>query len=385
MTTFIDMHVLQTVPSSNLNRDDTGSPKTAIFGGIRRARVSSQAWKRATRRDFAAYLPVSDRGIRTRRIMADLTRRIEMLDPSISQEDAIGLAKRVMTAANPKLTFTAPRIKRPPKGQPAAEVDVFELSDYLIFISNQQLDKLAALALDGRDGGAVDKALAKSALKDGNGIEVALFGRMVADDTSINVDASVQVAHAISTHAVETEYDYFTAVDDAKPADEDAGAGMIGVIEFNSSTLYRYATINLDQLMKNLGDAQVAGRAVEAFVNSFAVSMPTGKQNTFANGTLPDAVVVQVRNRRPVNLVGAFEEPVTPKPGASLSVQSAAELAREATDVDAAFGTTPSASYVVAAGSDVAAALDGVGERMSLDALVGHIGHRATESLAAAE
>lgn len=376
MTTFIDLHVLQTVPSSNINRDDTGSPKSAIYGGVRRARVSSQAWKRATRRDFAAYLPESDRGIRTRRIMGDLTRRIVALDPSISTEESLELAKAVMSAAS------GIKFEKPKRGKraDAEDADAIDLSQYLIFISNQQLDKLAELAIASR-GGAPDKALAKAALKDGNGIEVALFGRMVADDTSINVDASVQVAHAISTHAVETEYDYFTAVDDAKGTDEDAGAGMIGVLEFNSSTLYRYATINLDQLLANLGDPAVAARAVAAFAQSFAVSMPTGKQNTFANGTLPDAVVAQVRTRRPVNLVGAFEDPVSPKPGVSLSVQSAAELARESREVDEAYGTTPTAAYLVAAGGDVADVLSGIGDRMSLDALVNELEARAIEAL----
>lgn len=379
MTTFIDLHILQTVPSSNINRDDTGSPKSAIYGGVRRARVSSQAWKRATRRDFAAYLPESDRGLRTRRIMGDLTRRITALDPSIGADEALVLAKEVMSAAS-GIKFEKPKRG---KDKAADDADAIDLSQYLIFISNQQLSRLADLAIASR-GGTPDKSLAKAALKDGNGIELALFGRMVADDTSINVDAAVQVAHAISTHAVETEYDYFTAVDDAKRPDEDAGAGMIGVVEFNSSTLYRYATINLDRLLANLGDVAVAARAVAAFTQSFAVSMPTGKQNTFANGTLPDAVVAQVRTRRPVNLVGAFEDPVSAKPGVSLSMQSATELARESREVDEAYGTAPSAAYVVASGSDIAAALDGIGERMSLDELVSRLEAQVADTLAGA-
>lgn len=379
MTTFIDIHVLQTVPSSNLNRDDTGSPKTATFGGIRRARVSSQAWKRATRKDFAAYLPEADRGIRTRRIMADLTRRIRSLDTSLTEDLAMESAKAVMTAANSKIKFKPARAKKPAKGEAAEPTDPFDLSEYLIFISNQQLDKLAELALGGRDG-SIDKTIARDSLKLNNGIEVALFGRMVADDTSINVDASVQVAHAISTHAVETEYDYFTAVDDANPGDDPA-AGMIGVIEFNSSTLYRYATINLDQLSENLGDVGVAVRAVEAFVRSFTVSMPSGKKNTFANGTLPDAVVVQVRDRRPVNLVGAFEAPVRPEPEIAISVLSARALAKEAREVEEAYGNAPAAAYVLAAKNEVARELAGLGERLGLDPLVEQLGRRALAAL----
>lgn len=368
MTTFVDIHVLQTVPSSNINRDDTGSPKTAIFGGVRRARVSSQAWKRATRRDFAAYLPAEDRGIRTRRVVAELVKRLTAagLDAAEARQRAVA----VMKATGIKVES--------PKRAKSEDASDLELSSYLLFLSNQQLDRLAALA---RTGDEIDKKAAKDAVRDGNGIEVALFGRMVADDTAYNVDAAVQVAHAISTHAVETEYDYFTAVDDAKPDDEDAGAGMIGVIEFNSSTLYRYATINLDLLMENLGEASVVGRAVESFLRSFVVSMPTGKQNTFANSTLPDAVVVQLRDRRPVNLVGAFEDPISPKPGVAISVQSANELARAATELDAAYGTAPTGAWVLAARSDIASALSGLGEQLPLDALVGQVGARAAAAV----
>lgn len=145
---------------------------------------------------------------------------------------------------------------------------------------------------------------AKAALSRDHSVDVALFGRMVADDANLNVDAACQVAHAISTHAVATEFDYYTAVDDQNPAEE-TGAGMIGTIEFDSATLYRYATINVPALLRSLGDTEATAQAVEAFVRSFATSMPTGKQNTFANRTAPDAVVVMVRPDRPVNLVGA--------------------------------------------------------------------------------
>jgi len=132
---------------------------------------------------------------------------------------------------------------------------------------------------------------------------------MVADDPALNTDASAQVAHAISTHKVENEYDYYTAMDDRSPEDQ-AGAGMIGTIEFNSSTLYRYATVAAHDLKKNLGDANVAAKAVKEFVRAFICSMPTGKLNTFANNTPPYSVMLAVRRDQPVNMVGAFETPV---------------------------------------------------------------------------
>lgn len=377
MTTFIDIHVLQTVPSSNMNRDDTGRPKTGFFGGFTRARASSQAWKRATRKDFKTYLPEVDQAVRTRRIIEDLVTRLTTLDPAITQEEAIALAKGVMEAAGIK--FKAARAKKPAKGEEAEPADPFDLSEYLLFVSNQQLDRLAELALAGRNG-AVDRSAAKTAIQADNGIEVALFGRMVADDAAINVDAAVQVAHALSTHAVEPEFDYYTAVDD-KNAESDPSAGMIGVIEFNSSTLYRYATINVDQLHKNLGDAEVTGRAVEAFVKSFVLSMPSGKQNTFANGTVPEAVIAQARSSRPINLMGAFEKPITADGKNAISTLSAQALAERLRSVDEVYGFEPELSCVLASNTAVGEALAGSGEQVALTTLVSKVREHAVRSL----
>ena len=151
-------------------------------------------------------------------------------------------------------------------------------------------------------------------------------------------------------HAVENEYDYFTAVDDHKNADaeEDAGAGMIGTVEFNSSTLYRYATVDVDRLHDNLGDAKATRRAVEAFVRAFVLSMPTGKQNTFANRTLPDAVLVVLRETQSINLVGAFEEAVAEQPRIPAAIDRLAAHPRE---VQQAYGETPVAAWTFGPGS----------------------------------
>jgi CRISPR system Cascade subunit CasC len=134
-----------------------------------------------------------------------------------------------------------------------------------------------------------------------------LFGRMVAADPSLNYDAAAQVSHSISTHAVHNEYDYFTAVDDLS-AEDNAGAGHLGTVEYNSSTLYRYANVNVHELSRFLGEG--TPDAVREFIKAFVCSMPTGKQNTFANRTLPDVVYVTIRNDQPLNLVGAFENPI---------------------------------------------------------------------------
>ena len=153
-----------------------------------------------------------------------------------------------------------------------------------------------------------DKKQYKEALTNTPSVDMVLFGRMVADDPSLNYDAAAQVAHSISTHAVQNEYDYFTAVDDCA-AEDSAGAGHLGTAEYNSSTLYRYATVNALELLENLG-AEKVPEVIAAFGEAFAKSMPTGKQNSYANRTLPDAVYIAVREDQPVNLCGAFEKAV---------------------------------------------------------------------------
>ena len=137
---------------------------------------------------------------------------------------------------------------------------------------------------------------------------------MVADNPSLNEDASAQVAHAISTHEVQTEFDFFTAVDDLAPEDN-AGAGMLGTVEFNSSTLYRYANIALHDLMRQLGDKEQTVAAAKLFIQAFANSMPSGKVNTFANQTLPQMLMINIRTDRPVSLVTAYENPVKSRKG----------------------------------------------------------------------
>lgn len=375
--TIIDIHVLQTVPPSNLNRDDQGSPKTAIYGGVERARVSSQAWKRATRLGFREVATDDLLGVRTKRVVEALGAAIAAQDGTIGADDAVALAASTIGALGLKLD--KPRAK---KDQNVTTPE----ATYLVFLSNGQLRNLAGIALQARNEGDAEAALKarkkelKAAASQDASVDVSLFGRMVADDTSLNVDAAAQVAHAISVHQVRAEADFFTAVDDieAQRGDdaEDSGAAMIGTVEFNSSTLYRYATVDVDRLNDNLGSAEASRMAVEAFLRTFVTSMPTGKQNTFANRTLPDLVVVQLRDTQGVNLVGAFERAVTKD-----YVRSATEaLVRRSQDIDHAFGTAPVQAWVVAVGDDAKAGL-ALGTESSLATLVEEAGIAVAERL----
>lgn len=287
MGLYIDIHVLQTVPPSCVNRDDTGSPKTARYGGVTRARVSSQAWKRAVRLMFQDLLSVDQVGVRTKKVVAMVAKEINPNGPS---PETLELADKLLKAANLKIKDTE-------KGTGA-----------LFFMSPGQAKALAQVDPSLKE--AELKKKCQEALMKAPSVDLALFGRMVADDSSLNFEAACQVAHAISTHAVQNEFDYFTAVDDCAPEDN-AGAGHLGTVEFNSATLYRYATVNAQALKEYLKDD--TPQAVRAFVEAFVRSMPTGKQNTFANRTIPDLVVVMVREDQPVNFCGAFERPVAAK------------------------------------------------------------------------
>lgn len=287
---FLDIHVIQTVPPSNINRDDTGSPKTAQYGGVRRARVSSQSWKKAMRDYFRLKGEESFVGVRTLQIVQYVANKVRKINEDIPQEEAIKLAESVINKAGIETKDHAAKA--------------------LFFMGDKQADALAKAAIDG----VSDKKELQQLLTNNPAVDISLFGRMVADDPSLNEDASAQVAHAISTHAVQTEFDYFTALDDLSPEDN-ARAGMIGTLEYNSSTLYRYANVAVHELQRQLGDIEAVKKALKLFIEAFTNSMPTGKINTFANQTLPQAVIVSLRSDRPVNLVSAFENPIQSREG----------------------------------------------------------------------
>lgn len=348
--TYVCIHVLQNLPPSNINRDDNGTPKQAVYGGVERLRVSSQAWKRATRKHFEQRMDRDDLGVRTRRLHGLLSDHLQARgkDP----DTAAALATESLAT----LKITADKKKA-------------EYSSYMLFAGRRQLARLAdALAADGVVVGDVDAA---GILGSTHSLDVALFGRMVADMTQLNVDAAAQVAHAISTHAAQTQFDYFTAVDDQQEKDE-AGAGMIGTVEFNSGTLYRYATVGVEQLVDNMGDGEAAIAGIGQFITSFVQSMPTGKQNTFAAHTRPGLVMVEVRGDQPVSLVSAFEAPVRATRELGFMGASQAALAGFYLSETHRWGDKPRAvvaSYA-AAGSAEEALTRAFGESLSLQTLV---------------
>ena len=337
---YVDMHVLQTVPPSCVNRDDTGSPKTAVYGGVVRARVSSQAWKRSMRLMFRELFAEQQVGVRTKSAAGLVAAQLKVL----GQEDCEKRAAKALEMAGIKVNRDSQ-------------------TDALLFLSPIQARELAQLAAEGE----TDKQRYKNALKDYPSVDMALFGRMVASDPSLNYDAAAQVAHSISTHEAHNEYDYFTAVDDCSP-EENMGAGHLGTVEFHSATLYRYATINVQELAQHLKSE--TAEAVEGFIRAFLLSMPTGKQNTFANRTVPDLAYITLRRDQPVNLAGAFECPVRAR-GEGYVSSSIHALSRYARRTYQTFTAAPERAFCVGTVEETDFLAPSVGLQDMLDSVRG--------------
>lgn len=367
MSLIIDIHALQTIPPSLINRDDTGAPKTAVFGGVPRQRVSSQSWKRAIRRYFENQFDSEQIGDRSKRLPEKIARLLEA--QGLDQADAIARSEKLFKAAGIKTEVD----KKPKKvDEDTPEHNPYPRTTYLIFLSQQQINR-AVEELLARGDEKLTKNEAKEILDTDHSVDMAMFGRMIADDAAYNVDAAVQVAHAIGIHNSTPDFDYFTAVDDLAEEGEETGAGMIGTVQMMSSTLYRYATVNLEGLKDNVGSAEVARQAATQFIEAFIASMPTGKINTFANQTLPELVYVAIRDTRPVSLVNAFETPVLETDDAKgrRSV-AAARLAQEARDVQEVYGFTPRAAFVLGLG-DLAEPFEGIAEKTTLAGLTDRV------------
>lgn len=327
---FVELHLIQSFAPSNLNRDDTGAPKDCEFGGVRRARISSQCIKRAIREHFkgiagdAKLFSRNELAVRTRLIIHEVANALAQ-SKEVGREQAEQVVKAALGAAGIRT-----------KGGGSREDSKTE---YLLYLPKSEVAELASVCADnweslssisvdvsGQDTSKQRKKKAKEAVprevskevlriitEGKKAIDISLFGRMLADFPRGNVDAACQVAHAISTHKVSMELDFYTAVDDLNPKEE-TGAGMMGSVEFNSACYYRYANVHLEQLKKNLdGDERVARSTVEAFLKASVAAVPSGKQNCFAAHNPPSFILVVLRDGvTPLSLANAFEKPVRP-------------------------------------------------------------------------
>ena len=312
MSDFIQLHLLVSYPPSNLNRDDLGRPKTAIMGGKTRLRISSQSLKRAWRTSdiFASAVP-GHIGIRTKDlgtyIKNSYTTGVKLSDLLSGKEGA----KPIFTGIDEKKASAWAKVLSEQTGKlkGAESLSIEQLAHFdpsEISALEKVIEKTAS---SGKEPGEEDKEVFLKVL---SGVDIAMFGRMLASSPKFNIEAAVQVAHAITVNPVVIEDDYFTAVDDLNRGQEDMGAGHLGEVEFGSGVFYLYLCINRSLLLENLNnDKDLANKALAALVETTAKVSPSGKQSTFASRAYASYMMVEKGTQQPRSLSVAFLRPVT--------------------------------------------------------------------------
>lgn len=307
-----EIHMLKNYPPTSLNRDDTGAPKTCVFGGVTRGRISSQCLKRSWRTSelFKSEIGEENLGIRTRKLPSLIADRL--LEMGVSADYVQAVTPRITGFGNKdgketKDGTTAQIIFFAPEDIEAAASAVKEKLDACKSVKD--VEKLKAKELQEAVTGADVRPIT---------LDIALFGRMVTCDAFRDVEAAMQVAQAISTGKVCVESDYFTAMDDLLHGEtiDEKGAAMIGDADYNASCYYIYASLDTDALRENLKyseDAnQIVKKALPALLRAMAFTDPSGKQNSFAGHVFPSAVLVECKTKKvPTSLVNAFVKPVT--------------------------------------------------------------------------
>lgn len=351
----LELHLIQNFAPSNLNRSDTGSPKDCTFGGFRRARISSQCFKRAMREHFRSnFASQANLAERSTRLVEEISK--QLVANGKDETEAKGIVETALSGVGLKMSA-----KDATKTQ------------YLLFLGREEIKAVADVCLENYDAllavapqtveegatakqakkaakGAVPQEISKAlqkVLDGGKASDLALFGRMLADLPDKNRDASSQVAHAISTHKVGMEFDFFTAVDDLKPEDT-SGSDHLGTVEFNSACFYRYLNVDVTELQKNLqGDEDLTKATVEAFIKSAIEAIPTGKQNSFATHEKPNFVLAVVRDAGMCSLANAFEKPAKANQVKGLVEDSIEKFAEHWESVSGVYGDDAKAKNLI--------------------------------------
>lgn len=365
MSRFVQLHMLTSYPPANLNRDETGRPKTALMGDALRLRVSSQSLKRAWRKsdEFKNHLSDADEmiGDRTKRIGLEWVFKC-LKDRGVKEDLARSWTKDIQRAyGEPESSDTEPddellngqlaHVSPVEKEKLAAFVE--SLAAYLLHGKADELVERVEKAIQKRDK-AKDKKKANAALtreladsflvKASTAVDIALFGRMLASVPDFNFDASVQVAHAITVHKAAVEDDYFTAVDDLNRNDK--GAGHIGERGYGAGLFYLYLCVNREQLAKNLGGVDVLkNEALEALVHAITKVSPTGMQNSHASRAYASYVLAEKGNQQPRSLAQAFLKPVKPFDNEDIFDKAVKAIAQRRDNFDKVYGACADARY----------------------------------------
>ncbi|MEE1790586.1 type I-E CRISPR-associated protein Cas7/Cse4/CasC [Streptomyces sp. BE308] len=373
---FIDIHLIQSVPFSNLNRDDTNSVKTVQYGNVLRTRVSSQSWKRAVRGVFEDR--IGQTALRTRRIGERVTKLL-----TEDRAWPLDLAEKAGAHAAAASSIKFELAKNPADPKQTAPNKV--LTNAMVYVPETAVAELADLAEEYREKLQTAKDIKKPAdksalpadrveaiLRSRNGV-INLFGRMLAEVDNAGVDGAVQIAHALTTHETDVELDYFSAVDDVTATwGDQTGSGHMGHAEFSAGTFYRYATIDLRDLAANTGDNPAELRELtHAFLSAFILSLPQAKKNSTAPHTIPDLAHISVRTDRPLSYAAAFESPVIASGQGGFAATSRTTLSDYAETAGRLLGTQNILTSGWAGLDDKG--LNGLGDRhTSFDSLIDH-------------
>ena len=332
MADFLQLHLLTAYGPSNLNRDDTGRPKSAIFGSVPRLRISSQSLKRAWRTSdtFSSKLDghLADR---TQRLGTDIFQRL--LDGGMGEDEALSASRTIAGVFG--------KIRKQDAPNPT-------FIEQLAFVSPDEREHALELADKALGGESIDEIKPGQLLRNADtAADIAMFGRMLADNPKFNREAAVQVAHALTTHRAVAEDDYYTAVDDLKSRNEpdDAGAGFVGVQEFGSGVFYLYICVDRGLLLRNLDNTQaVRDASLAALVEAAATVGPRGKQASFASHARAIYVLGEKGMAQPRSLAAAFLKPVS---GDDLGASSVTGLERFRGRLDSAYGPCADDSYAM--------------------------------------
>jgi len=390
----VEIHLLQNHSPSNLNRDDTGTPKECVFGGVKRARISSQCLKRSIRRSelFGEALE-NHLATRTRRLPELVAQRLK--EEGVPDDLCRVAAKKLTGFGHGK----GEEKEASKTGHYETRQTMFLTEADLAAVTGLMRDKTSrartAAELEKLKGGDLQKEAEQAGFRPITA-DVALFGRMTTSEAFRDVEASAQVAHALSTHRVDHEFDYFTAVDDLQGLDEaereeDAGADMIGDVEFNSACFYKYFSIDVRGLVENLTGvrpfrreiseeerglaAELAATAVAGMLEAAVRVTPSGKQNTFAAHQLPALVLVECRPRRtPVSYANAFVEPARPGRDGDLVAASLKKLREHVEKLTTGFNLESSPRLLLAPEAPTDYQIDGVERLADLNTLRKRVG-----------
>ena len=407
----IEVHLIQNFAPSCLNRDDTNTPKDCVFGGVRRARISSQSYKRAIRQHFRSTgsVPVGERtkrlidvllGEHNDKLPAEVAARLDEILGALRADAAFAGAVESFVASNYAgtdgktegstnvLLFLAPYEMEVAAHRLAADWD-------LLAPARKDFTERERLKAAGDTKGAEKIKIPVykphrdtiEALKGAKrSSDIALFGRMLADQPQLKIEAACQVAHPLSTHEVNPENDFFSAVDDL--TQDQPGAGMLGIVGFNSACFYRYAVIDWESLVKNLhGDEAVAHKTVRAFLEAMVEAIPSGKQNSMAAQNRPDFGLFVVREKgQPMSLANAFVEPIridSSQSNGGLTRRSIDELSKYWSRLTKVYDDGAQASLFLVEDvtlSDALTPCDAGGYRAALDQTMKLVPGGATES-----